>query len=404
MMSNSGSRARTDGVPTGRRKTGRLRVAVDGRVMQDNYHGIGRHTFELVRRLADRDVDLLVVRDPTKPGRLDVDGLGGHPHVRLIDLPVPVVSPAAQSRWPRLLTAIAPDVLLVPYHLATPWVHPGVPTVAFVHDCIFEAHPSFAPGGRRFRVAYEMATRLALARSTVVATVSEATRRELWRLYGRTLADDAVVPHGVGDQFRALAGSSSPWPSDRRLGRYVLHVGAQRPHKNHAVLIAAFAKVAETLPDVKLILVGQRDRRFPPTVPRMIQGHAFADRIQVRETVDDQELLTLYAGAAAFAFPSVVEGFGLPVLEAMAAGLPTVTSDAAAVIEAAGGASVVVPAHDTRAWAQALLRVLTDAPLAADLVGRGRRVAADHTWDHAADRTLRLLNRVSEGQPARRLR
>ena len=103
------------------------RIAVDGRVMQDNYHGIGRHTFELVRRLADHDVDLLVIRDPTRPGRLDVDGLAG-PRVRLVDLAVPVVSPAAQPRWPRLLAATAPDVLLVPYHLATPWVHPGVPT------------------------------------------------------------------------------------------------------------------------------------------------------------------------------------------------------------------------------------------------------------------------------------
>jgi glycosyltransferase involved in cell wall biosynthesis len=246
-----------------------------------------------------------------------------------------------------------------------------------------------------------MATRLALARSTVVATVSEATRQELGRLYGRTLADDAVVPHGVGDQFRALAGGS---PERRRRRRYVLHVGAQRPHKNHAVLIAAFAQVARLLPDVDLILVGQPDRRFPPIVPRLIQTHGLTDRIQVRQTVDDHELLTLYAGAAAFAFPSVVEGFGLPVLEAMAAGVPTVTSDAAAVVEAAGGASLVVPAHDIRAWGEALLRVLTDAPLAADLAGRGRRVAADHTWDRAADRTLRLLDRVSGRQPARRLR
>jgi glycosyltransferase involved in cell wall biosynthesis len=302
------------------------------------------------------------------------------------------------------LTATAPDVLLVPYHLASPWVHPRVPTVAFVHDCIFEAHPSYAPGGRRFRVAYQMATRLALARSTVVATVSEATRQELWRVYGRTLADDAVVPHGVGDQFRALAGAPSRRPSERCQGRYVLHVGAQRPHKNHAVLIAAFARVAQMLPDVRLILVGQPDRRFPPIVPRLIRTLALADRVEVRETVDDDELLTLYAGAAAFAFPSVVEGFGLPVLEAMAAGVPTVTSDAAAVVEAAGGASLVVPAHDTRAWAQALLRVLTDVPLAASLAGQGRRVAADHTWDRAADRTLRLLDRVSVGRPERRPR
>jgi glycosyltransferase involved in cell wall biosynthesis len=370
-----------------------LRVAVDGRVMQDNYHGIGRHTFELVRRLAERDVELLIIRDPSKPGRLDVDGLAG-PRVRLLDLAIPVVSPAAQPRWPRLLSATAPDVLLVPYHLATPWLHPGVPTVTFVHDCIFEADPAFVPGGRRFRLAYQMATRLALARSTVVATISEATRQELRHRYGRRLPDDAVIPHGVGDQFRVLGADTADGPSGCGRGRYILHVGAQRPHKNHSVLIAAFAEVTKMLPEVQLILVGQPDRRFPPTVPQLIRAHALTGRVHVLEDVDDDELLSLYAHAAAFAFPSLVEGFGLPVLEAMAAGVPTVTSDAAAVVEAGGGASLVVPAHDRGAWAQALVRVLTDPSLAADLVARGRSVAADQTWDRAADRTLRLLKGV----------
>jgi glycosyltransferase involved in cell wall biosynthesis len=157
------------------------------------------------------------------------------------------------------------------------------------------------------------------------------------------------------------------------------------------------------LPDVELILVGQPDRRFPSVVPRLIQTHALVGRVQVLEKVDDDELLALYAGAAAFAFPSLVEGFGLPVLEAMAAGVPTVTSDAAAVVEAAGGASLVVAAHDHRASAQAVLRVITDAPLAAELAERGRRVAAVHTWDRAADRTLRLLYGVRGRKPGRRL-
>jgi len=370
----------------------RLRVAVDGRVMQDRYHGIGRHTFELVRQLADRDVDLIVVRDPTRPGRLDVDGLSRHPAVRLVDLAVPVASSAAQRQWPRLLAATAPDVLLMPYHLATPWLHPRVPTVAFVHDCIFETDPTLAPGGRSFVLAYKLATRLALARATAVATVSQATRHELERIYGVTLADEAVVPLGVGEQFLALA-DMPPARRDQR-GRYVLHVGVHRPHKNHEVLIAAFAEVARALPDVQLVLVGQVDRRFAISIPELIRTHDLTGRVQVRPHVDDHELLHLYRGAAAFVFPSLVEGFGLPVLEAMAAGVPTVTSDAPAVTEAGGGACPVVPARDVRGWVGALLRILTDAPFAADLAARGRRVAAQNTWGRAADRTLQLLERL----------
>jgi glycosyltransferase involved in cell wall biosynthesis len=341
-----------------------------------------------------------VVRDPTRPGRLDVDGLAAAPSVRLVDLAVPVVSPAAQVRWPRLLADLRPDVLLMPYHLAAPWVHPGVPTVAFVHDCILEADGAYAPGGRHVRLAYRAATRLALARSSVVATISHATQRELHRVYGIALNDQAVVPHGVGEQFRALGAA----PPSARNTRYVLHVGAHRPHKNHATLIAAFAGVARTLPDVRLVLVGQPDGRFPGAVADQVHSAGLTDRVDLRVDVDEAELLTLYRDASVFAFPSLVEGFGLPVLEAMAAGVPAVTSDAPAVTEAAGGASLVVPGTDVPAWTAALVRVLTDPALATALVARGRSVAADCTWDRAADRTLELLRVVGAPAAARRLR
>lgn len=371
-----------------------LRVAVDGRVMQNRYHGIGRHTFELVRHLADRDVDLVVVRDPTEGGRFDVDGLGAHPSVRLLDLAAPVTSLWMQARWPRLLASVAPDVLLVPYHLASPWVHPRVPTVAYVHDCIFETDSAYAPGGPRFRLMYRLATRLALSRATAVATVSQATRWELRRHYGVALDDDAVIPHGVGEQFLALDRTRRPPASAPGASPYVLHVGVQRPHKNHAVLLTAFADVARVIPEVRLILVGDADTRFPTTVPVMIRDLEIGERVEVRSHVDDDELLQLYQRASAFAFPSLVEGFGLPVLEAMAAGVPTVTSDAAAVVEASHGASLVAPALEPRAWADALIRILTNPVLAADLTTRGRGVAAHNTWEHAADCTLRLLERL----------
>lgn len=368
-----------------------LRVAVDGRVMQDRYHGIGRHTYEIVRRLADRDLELVVVRDATSSGRPHVDGLSEHPSVRLVDLPVPVVSPKAQLRWPRLLAELEPDVLLVPYHLATPWWHPGVATVAFVHDCIFETDPAFCPGGRRFQLLYCAATRLALSRATAVATISRATQADLRDIHGVAVPDDAVVPHGVGEQFVALGATRPPVGATP----YVLHVGVRRPHKNHDVLVRAFAGVARAVPDVRLVVLGDVDARFPSRLPELADELGIGDRVEFRSRVEDDELLDLYRHAAAFAFPSLIEGFGLPVLEAMAAGIPTVTSDAPAVVEAAGGASLVVPAREPGAWTDALVRVLTQPTLAADLAAAGRRVAAESTWDRAVDRTLRLLESLS---------
>jgi glycosyltransferase involved in cell wall biosynthesis len=379
----------------------RFRIAVDGRVMQDRYHGIGRHAFELVRCLAERAVNILVVHDPTMPGRLDVHALAQFPSVRLVELAAPVVSPAAQLLWPGLLRAASCDVLLLPYHLATPVACNRVPTVAFVHDCIFESDAAYRPAGRAFALAYRMATRTALARATAVATISQATRSELARLYGLSLPADAVVPHGVGKQFLALGRATTKPSTGSPRARFVLHVGVHRPHKNHAVLLAAFAKVARLLPDVRLVLVGQDDPRFPISVPDMIREYGIEGHVDVLPHVDDDQLLQLYRDAAAFAFPSLVEGFGLPVLEAMAAGVPVVTSDAAAAVEAGGGAQLVVPARDTASWSDALTRVLTDQALAAEMVLRGRRIAEQNTWDRTAERTLQLLQRVA-GTASRR--
>jgi glycosyltransferase involved in cell wall biosynthesis len=365
--------------------------------MQDSYHGIGRHTFELIQRLAPRDVELVVVHDSTRAGRLDVAGLARHNSVRLVDLPIPVVAPSAQLRWPALLAATRPDVLVVPYHLATPWLHPRVPTVAFVHDCIFESDSAYRPGGTFFNTAYRAATRVALARATAVATVSQATRVELQRHYGLGISADAVIPHGVGEQFLSLAQSSSDTPIPANLKtRYILHVGVHRPHKNHAVLLAAFAEVARVLPNVRLVLVGQADPRFPTLVRDLIRQYGVERRVDVLPHVGNDQLLDLYRNAAAFAFPSLVEGFGLPVLEAMAAGVPAVISDDPATAEAGAGACMVVPARDSRAWSAALIRVLTESPLAHDLIARGRQAALLSTWERAADRTLQLLQRVSQ--------
>lgn len=375
-----------------------MNVAVDGRVIQARYHGIGRHTLELLRELAACGLELTVFHTRHQRGQPEIEGLGQRDNVQLARFDGPVVSLGAQLRWIGALRAVHPDVLLVPYHLSTPWIHPGVPVVAVVavvHDGIFERDPALAPYGLRFQAAYRIVTRLALRRASAVATVSQATQNDVRRFYGLSLPDDAVLPHGVGAQFfSGPAEVTSEATQDLRL-RYILHVGVRRPHKNQEVLIDAFAEVARRLADVQLILVGQPDERFPDTVGQHIESAGLSQRVQLLPHVEEERLLGLYKNAAVFAFPSLVEGFGLPLLEAMAAGVPVIASDADAVVEAYQGAALIVPARDSAGWAEALLHLLSEPPSGDDRVERGRRLAAQRTWRAAADQTFHLLERAA---------
>lgn len=365
-----------------------LRVLVDGRVMQDHYHGIGRYTYELLSELSRRDVELVVVHTPA-PGRLPVDRLLREPNVTAVASQVPVVSLRSQWALPAVMRAFRPDVAFIPYHLSTPVLHGRVPVVSVMHDCILERYAAFA--GRSARLlAYRAASRLAVRSATPLVAPSEATREDIRRFYGLELPPRAVLPHGVGERFFALGHRPRPALPDLP-ARYILHVGAQRPHKNQRVLVEALTRLRASHPDLGLVLVGQPDPRFPDDTGQLIHALGLAGRVCRYTQADDEMLLDLYANAAIFAYPSLVEGFGLPMLEAMAAGLPVVASDAEAVREIAGGGALIVPAQASAQWAQALDRVLTDPHLAQDLRHRARVAVSRHTWAESAERTLAIL-------------
>ena len=363
-----------------------LRILVDGRVMQDRYHGIGRYTYELLRELSVRPVDLVVLYRPDR-GRLDVAGLMTRRTVRPVASRVPVASVRSQWVLARAVRSARPDVVFVPYHLSTPVLPGRVPVVSMIHDCVFERDAA-ASGRSAFSLAYRAATRVAIRSAAALTAPSQAARHDIRRFYGAELPPAAVLPHGVGEQFFSLADRSRP---PGLPDRYILHVGAQRPHKNQRVLVQAMPALRARHPGLGLVLVGQPDPRFPDDVGDLVRALGLSGLVRRYPGADDDMLLDLYAHAAVFAYPSLVEGFGMPVLEAMAAGLPVVASDADAVQEVAAGAAMVVPARSAAAWVRALDQVLSDPRCARDLRDRGRAVAAGHTWARSAERTLAML-------------
>jgi glycosyltransferase involved in cell wall biosynthesis len=226
-----------------------------------------------------------------------------------------------------------------------------------------------------FRARFTEQARYAAARADAVIAVSAFTRQQVIGLLGTDPARVHVVHHGI----RALADASAP--VDRE--KIVLNVGAIQKRKNIARLVQAF----ECLPDDwQLVLAGSSGYGAAEILARIERSPA-RSRISVIGYVSPEELGRLYRRATIFAFPSLDEGFGMPVLEAMAAGIPVVTSNRSALPEVAGHAALLVDPEDTDALRQALRRLSEDAELRDELARLGTRWARDFTWEKAVRAT-----------------
>jgi glycosyltransferase involved in cell wall biosynthesis len=381
-----------------------MRVLVDGRVIQDRYDGIGRQAFELVRALASMagpgtPLDLVVLKGSGRDDRLSVRDLAAIAAVTVEDFDAPVASAKEQLRWPGVIRRTRPDVVLAPYHLAAP-LRTSAPVVSVIHDCIFESDPRFAPG-RSMRIAYIAATWIALRRASEIVTVSRATREAVQRRYRVRIAPTNVVPNGVDAASAFADGSAAVGAAREDLGlpdRYLLHVGVRRPHKNQETLVRAFARLAPAEPDLHLVLVGKRDERFPDPVPELVRRLGLGARVRMIASVPEPLLPGVFAGASVFAFPSFVEGFGIPVLEAMAVGTPVVASGTPAVAEVAGDAALLVEPTDVEGFAEAIGRTLRDGGLRARLRERGRERVERFRWEASADALAGVLRRAARAR------
>jgi glycosyltransferase involved in cell wall biosynthesis len=232
---------------------------------------------------------------------------------------------------------------------------------------------------------------------------SESTRRDLLDLMLVEPARVSVLYPGVEERF-------CPVQDPEVLGRvrerydlpdhFVLGLSTLQPRKNFAGLIKAFQKLLDEhghepeTEDLNLVIAGGKGWMYEATLALAEQARA-ANRIHFPGFVADEDLPALYVLADVFAFPSWYEGFGLPVLEAMACGTPVVAADNSSLPEAVGEAGVMVGADDTTALTEALANVLTDAQLRARLLEAGRKQASSFTWEDAARQLLDLYGAVA---------
>jgi len=348
--------------------------------------GIGRYVRALVHHLEPRaasgggTVDWVVARHAAEGV-----AAAGLPLARTRTLAWPgrlATRAWVELRRPRLPAAVLAELDLV--HATSAAVPPtrGRPLVATVHDVAFRRFPEAYPaGGRRF---HERATWIAVREAARVLVPSAATARDLADLYGLEPARVSVTPLGVDPPPDPL----DPTPARRLLerlavpGPFLLAVGTLEPRKNLARLLAAFAEVAADLHEHHLVVVGPAGwgKALPTGAPA-------PPRVVLAGSVDQATLHGLYAGADGLAYPSLYEGFGLPVLEAMAHGTPVLTSDRSSLPEVAGDAALLVDPTDPDAIAKGLVALVSDCALRQRLTAAGPRRAAALTWPATAAAT-----------------
>ena len=290
---------------------------------------------------------------------------------------------------PRLLRSLGVDVL----H-ALAFVGPYVsvcPQVVTVHDLSFLRFPEFFKHGNRLYLG--TMTGIACRRAAAVIAVSEYTAREVATLLRVPQARIHTVYHGVAATYRPLAKDAvARFRQAQGLPeRFVLHVGTLEPRKNLLRLVRAFARLAAS--DVHLVLAGGRGWLYE-TLFAEVERLDLTARVHFPGFVALETLPLWYNAAEVFAYISTYEGFGLPVLEALACGTPTVTAATTSLPEAAGDGALLVPPEDEAAIAEGLHRLLTDVGLRERVRAQGLAHAAGFTWAKTAQETVAVYQQV----------
>jgi len=366
-----------------------MRISVDAHAIGCRLTGNEVYIRNLLKQFArlDEDSELIayISKEGVKadlPARIRTRGVSQNPYKRLgLDLP-------------RHLRRDRPDLLHVQY--TAPLFSPA-PLVVSVHDVSYLEYPQYFT---RFRsIQLRLTVRRTLKRAARVLTPSEFSRRAILKHYRLPEEKVVVVPNAVESQFRPVERELARAAIQRKFGfsrPFVLTVGDLQPRKNHMGLLRAFEDVLEAAPHLPqdLVFVG-KETWYSPELHRAVKHSPARDRVHFTGFVDDTDLVEFYGACDLFVFPSFYEGFGLPILEAMACGRAVACSRLTAMPEVANAAGILFDPGSKEEIARAMLDVLLDPELRARLERLGLQRAAAFSWEKSASQTLQVYYEVA---------
>ncbi|MEW6247802.1 MAG: glycosyltransferase family 1 protein [Nitrospirota bacterium] len=359
-----------------------MRIGIDANPIVGDRGGVGWHLYHLLRTLVElkEDVEFVCYVRPGALASLRQEAWMADPRIRWVE------AGRLWMRWrgsrDRLDLYHGPN-----FRLQTEGRCGGVVTI---HDLWLDRHPEYSPKFFGQRLSFRRTRRTAW-RARKVVTVSEFSAREIRALYGLPAERIAVIHNGVSGDFHPIRDGAAMKELRGRLGLpaggFILFVGGADPRKNHRAFLQAAARRLDRLGNRMLVLVGDPIHRFG-NYAETAKALGLEHRVVCTGRLAIEEMRLLYSHADLFVFPSLYEGFGMPVLEAMACGAPVITSNTTALPEVAGDAALLVNPGDPAELADAMVRLLDDQVLHVTLREKGFQRAKQFTWERAARQTL----------------
>jgi glycosyltransferase involved in cell wall biosynthesis len=404
-----------------------VRIGINGYFLREPWTGMGQHLTQLAaaldaREAGDQRYSLLVPRFPDdQPSGLDSGGQAGPTRITMTALnPLPrrfsaIEAGVGPKRLPVQLAKLwwemagvvragrraRIDLLHSPYWtnpLWSPW-----PTVVTVHDVIQLVLPEYQMLARQ-RVYFGLVMRT-LRRATAIITVSECSRQDLIRTVGVSPARVFVVENAIPASLHRVSDRERLDAVRARYGlgeRFILYLGANDLRKNLNRLIRAYAALPPVLRDTHQLVVAGRqwphDHPLYPDPRLAVAELGLQDRVVFTGGVPEQEKAALLSAATVFAFPSLYEGFGLPVLEAMACGTPVLTANTSSLPEVAGDAAMMVDPTSVTEISEGLAALLESPERRKTLAERGIERASRYRWSDVAERTIQVYERALSRQ------
>jgi alpha-1,3-rhamnosyl/mannosyltransferase len=368
-------------------------ICLDCRYIGPRVSGIAKVVQALVDFLPNLapDIDFLLLKGPKAPSCLSEAG-----NVREVTIQAPANSPTTMWWLSQAVDLSKVDLFHATYNIMPAGLR--MPCVTTIHDVMWLINPDWCNSGpMRFvdRAFYQHGIRRALRRSAAITTVSRSSGDQILHLAPEMSGRVHVTPLAAAPIYRQVAVTGRDLeqiglPTGRR---FVLTVGQYVPYKNHEGAIRAFAQVAATHPDVELVLVQRRNPQSE-RLQSLVLSLGIADRVHFLTRVSEENMTKLFSAAAALLHPSYFEGFGLPLVEAMACGCPVVASDRGSIPEVVGDAAILAAPDDHPALAAGLRSVLDDQEIAERMCRSGLARVAAMSWRRFAEGNLSAQREV----------